>query len=324
MPLDVTWKGLSTRMHLQNRRLGIGLALLLVSCVAAQRASAQEISVTLLGTGSPTPAIDRFGPSTLVQAGTQTLLFDLGRGAHQRLAQAGVTAGQVDAIFLTHLHSDHIVGIPDLWLTGWLITARARPWEIFGPTGTGQMMAALKQAFAIDLRVRVEENAGQLSAEGAVINARDIEPGVVYERDGVRVTAVRVDHRAIAPAYGYRIDYRGRSVVLSGDTQLSPDLIKASAGTGLLVHEVYQASDAVLKQNPRTAVVKTFRVDGAEAGAVFQQVRPKLAVYSHIVLRGVDLAELIRRTRTAYSGPLVVGEDLMRFVVGDDVTVYRP
>ena len=185
-------------------------------------------------------------------------------------------------------------------------------------------MALLKQAFAVDLQVRVEENAGQLPASGGKVNAHDIEPGIVYERDGVRVTAIRVDHRAISPAYGYRVDYAGRSVVLSGDTQVSPDLIKAATGTHLLIHEIYQASDAVLKQNPRTAVVKTFHVDAAEAGPVFQQVRPKLAVYSHIVLRGVDLAEVIRRTRATYAGPLAVGEDLMRFVIGEDVAVYRP
>lgn len=307
-------------------RMGVVVVLIALLALAAltRDAQAQEITVTLLGTGSPAPVIDRFGPSTLVQAGTQTLLFDVGRGAHQRLVQAGVTASQVDAIFLTHLHSDHIVGIPDLWLTGWLASARARPWDVIGPTGTVEMMRARKQAFSVDLRVRVEENAGRLPTDGAIIDARDIEPGVAYERDGVRVTAIRVNHRAIAPAYGYRIDYRGRSVVLSGDTQVSPDLITAAAGTGLLVHEVFQASDAVLRQNPGMAVVKTFHVDGEEAGEVFHQVRPRLAVYSHIILRGVDLAELIRRTRTRYHGPLVVGEDLMRFVVGDDVTVYRP
>ncbi len=311
-------------MPVRMRARLTGTFLVLVFLGSAESLRAQEIVVTLLGTGSPTPAMDRFGPSTLVQAGTQTLIFDVGRGAHQRLSQVGIAAGQVDAIFLTHLHSDHIVGIPDVWLTGWLISARTRPWDIFGPTGTIQMMASLKQAFAVDLQVRVEENAGQLSATGAQINARDIEPAVVYERDGVRVTAIRVDHRAIAPAYGYRVDYRGRSVVLSGDTQVSPELIKAAAGTDLLIHEIYQASDAVLKQNPRTAIVKTFHVDAAEAGTVFQQVRPKLAVYSHIVLRGVDLAEVIRRTRTTYAGPLAVGEDLMRFVIGEDVAVYRP
>jgi ribonuclease Z len=145
----------------------------------------------------------------------------------------------------------------------------------------------------------------------------------VYERDGVRVSAIRVDHRAIAPAYGYRIDYSGRSVVLSGDTRVSPDLIEAAAGTQLFVHEIFQASDALLKENPGMARVKTFHVDASEAGSIFQRVRPKLAVYSHIILRGISIDDLVTRTRTTYTGPLVVGEDLMRFVVGEDVAIYR-
>jgi ribonuclease Z len=290
-------------------------------CLAPHEARAQEIVVTLLGTGSPIPEIDRFGPSILVQAGNQTLIFDVGRGAHQRLAQAGVAASQVDAVFLTHLHSDHIVGIPDLWLTGWL--QRTRPWAVFGPSGTARMMDGLKLAFSVDLQARVEETAGLLSPAGSEVNARDIEPGLVYERNGLRVTAIRVNHRAIAPAFGYRIDYAGRSVVLSGDTAISPDLIEAAAGTQLLVHEVFQASDALLKDNAAMARVKTFHVDASEAGSVFQRVRPKLAVYSHIILRGVSVEDLVTRTRTTYTGPLVVGEDLMRFVVGEDVAFYR-
>lgn len=298
-------------------------AIALLLCLVAKDVCGQEIVVTLLGTGSPIPEVERFGPSILVQAGSQTLLFDAGRGAHQRLLQAAVPAGQIDAVFLTHLHSDHIIGIPDLWLTGWLQSRRNRPWDVFGPSGTLAMTNALKVAFSVDIKARVEETGGLVPAAGAEINAHEISPGLVYEHDGVRVSAIRVDHRAIAPAYGYRIDYSGRSVVLSGDTSVSSSLAEAAAGTQLLVHEVFQASDALLKDNPGMARVKTFHVDAAEAGAVFQRVRPKLAVYSHIILPGVSVDELVKRTRVTYSGPLVVGEDLMRFVVGDDVAVYR-
>lgn len=180
------------------------------------------------------------------------------------------------------------------------------------------MMAAMRQAFSVDLRVRLEETAGRLPA------GVDNVPGVVYERDDVRVTAILVDHRAMAPAYGYRIDYLGRSVVLSGDTQVSAELIEAAGGADLLIHEVFEASDDLLRQNPQIGVVRTFHVDGQEAGEVFRQVRPRLAVFSHIILAGVDIAELIRRTRMVYSGPLEVGEDLMRIVVGDEVSVHRP
>jgi ribonuclease Z len=297
-------------------------AVALLACLTTREARGQEITVTLLGTGSPIPDVERFGPSILVQAGSQTLLFDVGRGAHQRLVQTGLNAGHLDAVFLTHLHSDHIVGIPDLWLTGWL-SRRNRPWAVFGPSGTVGMMNALKLAFGADIQARVEETGGLLSRVGADVNARDIEPGVVYERDGLRVTAIRVDHGAIAPAYGYRIDFSGRSVVLSGDTRVSPALIEAAAGTQLIIHELFQASDALLRDNPLIARIKQVHVDASEAGSIFQRVRPRLAVYSHIILMGVGVDEVVKRTRASYSGPLVVGEDLMRFIVGEDVSIER-
>lgn len=297
-------------------------ALTLIACLTAQDLAGQEIVVTLLGTGSPMPEVQRFGPSTLVQAGGRTLVFDVGRGAHQRLAQAGLTAGQVDAVFLTHLHSDHVIGVPDLWLTGWP-SRRNRALPVFGPAGTVRMMNALKQAFSADIQARVEETGGLLPPGGADVEARDIEPGVAYERDGLRVTAIRVDHGAIAPAYGYRIDFSGRSVVLSGDTRVSQALIEAAAGTQLLIHEVFQASDSLLRNNPLMPRIKKLHVDASEAGSIFQRVQPKLAVYSHIVLAGVGIDEVVKRTRASYSGPLVVGEDLMRFDVGEDVVVHR-
>lgn len=311
-------------MDMSVGRLGsIRLFAILAVLAFGHPARAQDLVVTLLGTGSPTPGMDRFGPSTLVQVNNQTLLFDVGRGAHQRLNQLGLDAAQVDAVFLTHLHSDHVVGLPDLWLTGWLVTRRDRPWQVMGPDGTASMTDHLMEAFAVDRRVRVEENRTYQPLAGGAIEGRDVKPGLVYERDGVRVTAIRVDHGVIAPAFGYRIDYAGRSVVLSGDTRTAPDLLTAATGASLVVHELYQTSDDAVKANPRLAIVKTLHVDAAEAGRLFARSKPKLAVYSHIVLRGVDVGDVVRLTRTTYGGPLVVGEDLMQFVVGDDVAVLR-
>ncbi len=281
------------------------VALLMLSFVAATTVEAQEINVTLLGTGSPSPSMERFGPGTLVQAGGQTLIFDAGRGSLQRLSHLGVTFGQVQALFLTHLHSDHIVGIPDLWLTGWMLSKRNAPLRVFGPAGTSDMMAHLKQAFQFDIRIRVEDQ--KLSPAGAEIEATDIKQGVIYEVQGVRVTAFEVDHGLVSPAFGYRVDYAGRAVVLSGDTRFSTNLVKFAEHADLVVHEV--ADGAERHTTPQ------------EAGEVFQRVRPKLAVYSHILVR--NLEDLVTRTRTTYSGPLVIGEDLMRFVVGESVAIYQ-
>lgn len=148
--------------------------------------TSERFQVTLLGTGSPTPFIDRFGPSILVQAGGDNLLFDCGRGASQRLLQLGVAFSSVTRLFLTHLHSDHVVGIPDVWLTGW-IRARAEPFRVWGPAGTVDMMAGLREAFKFDIAVRREDEG--LPAEGIATDAADVVQAVVYEENGVRITA---------------------------------------------------------------------------------------------------------------------------------------
>ena len=310
-------------MCFQPKALALAIGLLCSLFITERGVAAQEITVTLLGTGSPEPAIDRFGPSTLVQAGDQVLLFDVGRGASQRLLQVGLRVDQISAIFLTHMHSDHVVGIPDLWLTGWLRTRMDKPLNVFGPPGTRQMMEHLRQAFEMDIQDRIETEP-DLPRAGSEFKASEIRQGVVYENNGVRVSAVRVVHTGFVPAFGYRIDYAGHSVVLSGDTRFSMDLIKFAEGADVRVHEVYDASEDYLKQNPRSTTVRTFHVSGREAGDVFQRVRPKLAVYSHIVLRGMTVTDLVKQTRITYPGRLEVGEDLMRVVVGSDVVVRRP
>ncbi len=281
------------------------------------RLKAGEIEVTLLGTGSPRPLMDRFGPSILVRAGNQTLIFDAGRGAMQRLHQIGISYSRLDALFLTHLHSDHVVGLPDLWLSGWLDGRRDEPIRMFGPAGTAPMMEHLTRAFDYDIRIRVEDDG--LSPAGSEVQATEVEEGAVYEAGGVRVTAFNVDHRPIFPALGYRIDYAGRSVVLSGDTRFSENLIRFADGVDLLIHEVGDAPDHLKQRHPGLARALDHHTNAREAGEVFHRTRPRLAVYTHIVLAGLEMDELLSRTRSVYSGPLLMGEDLMKFLVGDDI-----
>ena len=135
----------------------MGIALFAIALVPAA-AQGQEIKVTLLGTGCPPAVMNRFGPSTLVEAGGQKFIFDAGRGALQRLNQVKVPWRDINGVFLTHLHSDHVVGFPDLWLTGWLTPGRDRPLEVWGPRGTKRMMSLLEQAFEYDIRIRLYDD----------------------------------------------------------------------------------------------------------------------------------------------------------------------
>lgn len=303
-----------------------GLLLTIVSSVGQIKAGKDilqvnepVIKVTLLGTGTPQPGMDRFGASTLVQAGSETLLFDAGRGCLQRLRQIKVSYDTIDALFLTHLHSDHIVGLPDLWLTGWLTSKRAVPLKVFGPAGTDNMIEYLRKAFVYDIKIRIEDD--KAPEEGSKLLATEIQEGVVYEKNGVKVIAFLVDHYPVVPAFGFRIEFDGHSVVLSGDTRYSENLIKYAKGTDLLIHEVVIAPDTLSKSDPKYNIL-AHHTTPEQAGKVFNEVKPKLAAYSHIgKMYGHNEQELLKRTKVNYLGPIIIGEDLMSFSIGDSVSI---
>ena len=314
-------------MHSSSTVSFRGALLFLLTCWSFQ---AQVIKVTLLGTGSPIPIIERFGPSTLVEAGSEKLLIDCGRAASLRLWQHRVPLGAITAVFLTHLHSDHVVGIPDLWLTGWLPTPfghRTGPFQVWGPTGTKELMANLRKAFAADIQFRMRDG---IPEQGIAILAQDITQGTIYQKNGVTVKAFEVDHATAKPAFGYRIDYGGHSVVFSGDTRPSENLIRFAKGTDLLVHEVAWARPELLSKSAAARTIIGLHTTPEEAGTVFTRVTPRLAVYSHVVLVTTDPAftepsatDVVKLTRKTYDGPLEMGEDLMTIEIGEKVDVRR-
>jgi ribonuclease Z len=272
----------------------------------------------------------RFGPAVLVEAGGEKLLVDCGRGATQRLWQLNLPLRDVASVFLTHLHSDHMMGIPDLWLSGWLATPfgrRVEPLRVYGPAGTKEAMSHFEKAFQVDIRSRLEDE--KLPPRGGSVIAEDVAEGTVYSRNGLTITAFLVEHaEGIRPALGYRIDYAGRSAVISGDTRFSENLIKFSKGADVVVHEVVAARDELLRADEASRRILDNHTTPQQAGTVFDRVKPKLAVYTHIILLGpaataVTLQDLVAMTRQTYAGPLEVGEDLMRITIGERVTVER-
>jgi ribonuclease Z len=287
--------------------------------------------VTLLGTGVPIPRPDRFGPSTLIEAGDHTVLIDAGRGATMRLFQLGIPIGRIDALLLTHFHSDHTVGIPDLWLTGWLSSHfgnRRRPFSVIGPVGTARLMHHLEAAYAQDIEIRVEDE--KLAREHIAITVKEFtEDGIVYQVGDLRILAFTVDHgEAIKPAYGYRIEYRGRVAVISGDTRYNANVVRSGEGVDLLIHEVAMARPE-LRGEAYIQRIINHHTSPQEAGQVFAQTKPKLAVFTHLVMLASEtiaeptVEELITATRETYAGPLEVGEDLTSFEIGETVTMHR-
>lgn len=269
-----------------------------------------DLRVILLGTADGPPVrLDQFGASTLIEAGGTRLLFDSGRGVTFRLAQMNIPLGSINRLFLTHLHSDHIIQVPDLLLQGWAGRS-STPLEVWGPEGTRAMMDALLQAFAFDIRMRRAVNG--YPAEGIRVLSQDITEGTVFDRDGLKVTAFQVDHGVVSPAFGYRIDYRDHSVVLSGDTRVSANLVRHATGVDVLVHEAFDA-EAARANAPAAALHAT----PEHVGEIFSRVKPRLAVYSH----ARATTSVIDQTRRTYSGPLQGAEDLLTIDIGAEIVV---
>jgi ribonuclease Z len=290
-----------------------------------------DFTVTLLGTGTPVPRPDRFGSATLIEAGDQKLLIDAGRGAAIRLFQLKIPIGRLDALLLTHYHSDHTSGIPDVWLTGWLESffgTRKSPFRVIGPTGAKVLMSKLEEAYADDIKIRLADE--KLPPQGVAISVDEFDrDGLVYEKGGVKVIAFEVDHGdLIKPAYGYRIEYDGRVAVVSSDTRYNKNVIKYGKGADLLVHEVAAVRPELMREAHIQRIIG-HHILPRDAGRVFAQTKPKLAAYTHLVLLGSDkippltVDDIVAETRQTYSGPLQVGEDLMAFDIGETVTV-RP
>lgn len=267
----------------------------------------RDIRVIVLGTGTPFVDADRFGAAVLVEAGGKKLLFDCGRGAVIRLKQVGVNPDEIDGVFLTHLHSDHIVGLPDLWLTGWL-QGRKGPLRVWGPVGTRSLAEHLGDAFGFDIGLRSEHG---LPRDGAKIHVQEVANDKIYETGPVRVTAFGVDHGAVKPAFGYRVDYAGHSVVISGDTNFSSNLVDHAKGTDCLVHVAWST-----KSRDDTPTSNRSIATAEDAARVFAAAQPKLGVIYHYY----DAEGIREAVGAGFKGRFVIGEDLMRIKIGRTIT----
>jgi ribonuclease Z len=291
-----------------------------------------EIHLTFLGTGAPRPSKERYGPAILVEAGDYKILVDAGPGMRERLFEAGgfELFTSVDHLLITHLHFDHTISAPGLWLTGWLF-GRKTPMKVFGPEGTTAMMANFRSAYDWDIDYRI---AVGVHEEGSEIIAEDIEPGVFFEKDGLRITAFNVEHMPVnietgeslglsGATLGYRIDYRGRSVLFSGDTRSTPesDIIPMGKGVDVLIHETQVPAPGNTPEAKLANVSLVVHSTPAQVAHVFRETQPRLGVYSHIIPPEIGAEELL--PMTDYEGNMLVAEDLMTLTIGDDITIGR-
>ncbi len=291
----------------------------------AKFVTAALFQIILLGTGNPRPDMDRFGPSILIEAGEHRLLLDCGRGAVQRVFERDLPLGSIEGVLFTHLHSDHVVGFPDFWLTGWLF-GRTSSLRVWGPAGTTSMIRNLERAFQFDVRMRHTDDG--MPIRGSFIESRDVREGVLPGTpEGVRIVAFTVDHGPVKPAFGYRVEYNGYSVVFSGDTRPSDNLVKNAMGADVLVHEVI--SPEVERRRAKTDPAGIEHIiarhtTSEDAGKLFARVKPRLAVFSHIAPSVATEADVLPEVRKFYGGRTMFGADRMVIRIGPEIEVtYR-
>ncbi len=270
--------------------------------------------IVMLGTGTPISDPDRSGPAVAILSGGQAYLVDAGPGIVRRATAAfknGFEPLDVELLnrsFITHLHSDHTAGYPDLILTPWVL-GRDTPLEVYGPPGLKRMTAKILDAFSEDIEVRLKGNQPS-NDPGIEINAHEFKPGVIYEEAGVKVTAFAVDHGAWKHAYGFRFDTPDRSIVVSGDTVPVDSVVEACDGCDVLIHEVYSQKGFDSREQEWQAYHKISHTSGPDLGNIAARAKPRLLVLTHQLLWGATPDDLLAEVRAAFDGEVVYANDL--------------
>ena len=291
------------------------------------------MKLTFLGTGAPRPSTERYGPSIYVEAGDHKILVDAGPGMRERLFEAGGfdAISGVDHVLVTHLHFDHTVSISSAWLSGWLFGRRV-PLRIQGPAGIKDMMNNIKYAYQWDVDYRIMVG---VPKEGTELIVDEVSDGIIFNEGGLMITAFQVEHMPINIAsgellglrgktIGFRIDYKGHSVLFSGDTRSTEksEINKFGEGVDLLIHEVQVPSPGATPEANLANVSLSVHSTPEQVGHVFAKTKPKMAVYSHIIPPGTTAEALERDTKSFYDGPLTVAHDMMEITLtADDIII---
>lgn len=300
-----------------RRSITLGCALVLLTSLASgqqsQAPAANKTKVVMLGTGTPGPLPDRSGPATAIVVNDTAYLVDFGPGVVRR-ASAAVRDKDIKALeptklrvaFVTHLHSDHTVGYPDLIFTPWTMGRRV-PLEVYGPKGLKAMTDHILEAYRVDIETRTNPDGNQRTFPGGhKVNAHEIGPGVVYKDENVTVTAFATKHAM--ESYGYRFDTPDRSIVISGDTNPAQATIDACRGCDVLIHEAHTPAWLVTRPDYFQRFSAKYHTTTTELAELARQAKPRLLILYHYNSLSPD--ELVGEMLARYAGHFVVGRDL--------------
>jgi ribonuclease Z len=288
------------------------------------------LGVALCGAGSPMPSPDRAGPCTVITAGRHVYLVDIGEGGVRNLGRMGYGAGRVEAVFLTHFHSDHIDSLGALMLQHWGTSGSPVPLPVYGPIGVDTVVSGFNSAYSLDRGYRIAHHGTKVmqpAAFGMQAFPHDApangDPKLVFARDGLQVFAFRVDHTPVEPAYGYVFAYKGRRIVVSGDTRPTPSVERAAKGADVLVHEALSEKLVALQQAAATKAgrgtlaqifhdIPTYHTTPVQAADIAERADVKMLLLTHIVPPlpySILEGPFLRDARSRFIGPLVIGHD---------------
>ncbi len=276
-----------------------------------------ETQIVLLGTGTPIADPDRSGPSVAIVVNGKPYIFDLGPGVVRRTAaakRAGVDALAVNNLkiaFVTHLHSDHTLGYPDFIFSPWVLM-RNEPVEVYGPVGIGAMTDRLLEAYKVDIDVRTND-LEPANTEGYRVVVNEIEPGTIYNDENITVRAFLVNHGSRLQAFGFRLETRDRTIVISGDTAPTPSILENSTGCDVLIHEVYTQAEFDKLTEDWQKYHSTYHTSSRELGEIAAEAKPDLLILYHQLLWGATPEELLQEIRQVYNGRVACGNDLEIF-----------
>lgn len=276
------------------------------------------MELTLLGTGCPVAHAGRYGPAQAVTRDGTAILIDCGSGVTQRLVAAGLPGARLDALLLTHLHSDHVIDLFQLVISSWH-QGRDRPQRIFGPPGTRRYVEGLLELWRRELEQRIAHEQ-RPSTAALEVEVEEIGGGWRGGFGGLAVTAIEVEHWPVKHALGFIIEGGGRKLVLSGDTRRCEAVVEAARGADLLLHEVFVHREMPVVEGVRSAEtvesVASYHTLSSEVGKIAAEAGVRALALTHFVPPSCDRAALLAEVQADYAGPVILGEDLMRFDLG--------